>query len=82
MENKNQIERNYAVFKKNLPELLKDPKNHNKFSLWHDEKLIEIYDTESDAIKIGCEKFKEFGNFSIQQITKNIHDLGFHSLCL
>lgn len=43
--------------------------------------MMGIFDTESDAIKIGKEKYEEFGNFSIQQITnRGGVDLGFISL--
>ena len=78
----NEIDKNYEAFLKELPELLKDENNLNKFSLWHDGSMVGIFDTESDAITVGKEKYKEFGNFSIQQITKSEGlDLGFISLC-
>ncbi len=77
----NEIDRNYEVFRQKLPELLEDENNLNKFSLWHDGSMIDIFDTESDAVKVGKDKYKEFGKFSIQQITKDAFDLGFISLC-
>lgn len=81
MENKNEIDKNYEEFKKKLPELLEDEHNVNKFSLWHNGEMVEIFDTESDAIKVGKDKYKKFGNFSIQKITGDIIDLGYISLC-
>ena len=77
----NQIDKNYEIFLKELPELLKVENNLNKFSLWHDGKIEGIFDTESDAIQVGKDKYKEFENFSIQQITKDVFDLGSISLC-
>ena len=75
-----QAEKNYQVFKKQLPELLKDEANRGRFSVWHDEKLIGIYDTDRDAIQVGKEKFGDFPNFSIQEITDRVADLGYLSL--
>lgn len=78
----NEIDKNYEAFRKELPELLKNKDNLDKFSLWHDGNMVGIFDTESDAIAIGKEKYKEFGNFSIQEITdRGGIDLGFISLC-
>ena len=84
MENnasQSEIDKNYEAFRRKLPELLEDSANLDKFSLWHNGEMVEIFDTESDAIKVGKEKYREFGNFSIQQITKDTFDLGFISLC-
>ena len=75
----NQIDKNYDAFRKKLPELLKDKSNLNKFSLWHKQEMVDIYDTEADAIKVGKEKYKAFGNFSVQKITEEIIDLGYIS---
>lgn len=77
----NEIDRNYEIFQEKLPELLKDENNLNKFSLWHNGSMVGIFDTESDAIKIGKEKYEKFGKFSIQQVTRNALDLGSISLC-
>ena len=77
----NEIDKNYETFREKLPELLEDENNLNKFSLWHNRSLVGIYDTESDAIKIGKEKYEEFGKFSVQQITNDALDIGFISLC-
>ena len=81
MDKNDEIDKNYDAFQKRLPELLKDENNIDKFSLWHDGSMVDVFDTESDAIKVGKEKYKTYGNFSIQQIRKKVFDLGFISLC-
>ena len=43
--------------------------------------MVGIFDTESDAIQVGREKYKEFGKFSVQQIKRDAFDLGYISLC-
>ena len=76
-----EIEKNYQAFREKLSALLEDEDNVDKFSLWHDGDMVGIFDTESDAIQVGKEKYKEFGKFSVQQIKRDAFDLGYISLC-
>jgi hypothetical protein len=59
---------NYAVFKQQLPELLK---THRGFwALLKNRKIIEFFETRSDAIKTGHLLFGDNGYFSIQQVAE------------
>jgi len=59
------LERELGVYEKNKDELLK--KANGKFVLIKDDKIIDIFDTEMDAIRQG---YKNFGNvpFLVKQI--------------
>ena len=49
--------------------------------LLHDGAIIAIYNDESDAYDIGCEKFG-LGRFSLHRVGQRSIDLGFRSLSL
>ena len=76
-----QVEENFKVFQKKLPELLKTHKG--KFTLMRDGKIINFYDTVEKANEEGLSKYSD-EIFSIQEVTNRVVDLGFHShaLCL
>jgi hypothetical protein len=71
-----QVEKNYTTFKAHLRELLES--HPGKQVLLHDGKIVEIFDTLSDAIKFGNAKFGT-GNYSVQEITNRPAELGWHS---
>jgi hypothetical protein len=73
---KDEVRRNYEAFVERLPELLQT--HPGKFALMHDGKIVEFYDTAPDAYKIGIKDYGE-GNFSIQEVTDTVGDLGFFS---
>ena len=75
---KKQLEENYQYFKSHLPSIILEF-GKNKFVLIKDQKIVESFDTESDAIKAGQIKFED-GLFSIQQtIEDDSINLGFYS---
>jgi hypothetical protein len=71
-----QVEKNYAAFKASLRELLAS--HAGKQALLHDGKIIEFFDTLSDAIKYGNAKFGT-GNYSVQEVTNRPAELGWHA---
>lgn len=53
-----QLEKNYSYFRSNLPSIiLKFGKG--RFVLIKDQKVVESFDTETDAIKAGQIKFED-----------------------
>lgn len=49
--------------------------------LLHDGAVIAVYNDESDAYDIGCEKFG-LGHFSLHRVGQRSIDLGFRSMSL
>lgn len=74
-----QVEKNYATFKKQLPELV--IKHRGKFALMHDGEIVEFFDTARDAFITG-QKLFEINGFSVQEITDVPIDLGYFSHAL
>lgn len=74
-----QVDRNFVVFRAQLPELLKS--HPGKFAVLHDEKIIDFFDSFADAARFG---YAQFGpeNFSVQEVTSKEISLGFHSYAL
>ncbi|MFQ6017875.1 MAG: hypothetical protein ACE5KF_06735 [Kiloniellaceae bacterium] len=70
------VDRNFAAFKKLLPELLKT--HPGKFALLRDETIVEYFDTARDAMIYGQKEYPD-GLFSIQQVTDTVVDLGYFS---
>ena len=67
---------NYQFFKTQLVSLMK---NHaGKYALLHKQKIIEFFDSENDAIKVGIKDYSE-GCFSVQQVDNKMIDLGYQS---
>ena len=60
------VERNYAFFKANLDEYLKDPLKNGKYGVFYDEELKNTFDTFEAAIRYAVNNFP-FG-FAVQQI--------------
>ena len=72
-----QVEQNYKVFKKQLPDLLKS-ENKNKFALMKDGKIVGYYNTFQEADLEGLKKYTD-DIFSVQEITNKVLDFGFYS---
>jgi hypothetical protein len=71
-----QVDHNFEVFSRRLPELLKT--HPGKYAVMHEGDVVEFFDTLSDAVKYGHVKFGDM-NFSIQEIKRQNVTLGFHS---
>jgi hypothetical protein len=71
-----EVDRNFAFFQQELPRLVMQ--HAGKFALIRDCKITGYYDTASDAHIAGTQLYND-GLFSIQQVTKEIGDLGFFS---
>jgi hypothetical protein len=74
--NESQADRNFAAFQKLLPDLL--PLHGGKFALIRNEQVIEFFDSLSDAVRFGVEKFGIPNKFSIQQVTNQNASLGLY----
>ncbi len=71
-----QVDNNYNFFKTKIVSLKE--KYLNKFALLHDQEILEFFDSEDDAIKIGTRDYGE-GCFSVQQVNDQPADLGYQS---
>jgi len=69
---KDEVERNFAVFNNELPNLLQT--HPGKFALMHNEEIIEFMDTFGDALRLARALFPR-SDFSVQQVITpgNIH---------
>ncbi len=63
-EHKSQVDKNYEFFNQKLPSLI--GRYNHQFVLLKDKKIIEIFETKTDAIKAGHLKFTDA--FSVQEI--------------
>jgi hypothetical protein len=73
------VDRNFEAFSKMLPDLLQS--HPGKYAVLHDGDVIDFFDTLGDAVKFGHAKFGD-ANFSVQEITRQGVNLGFHSYAL
>ena len=76
---KQQVEKNFEAFQKELPKLLK--KHRDAFALMRDGKVVEIFDDLGKAHRKGFELYED-EVFSIQEITDRSINLGFFSHAL
>jgi len=74
-----EVDENFSVFTKLLPELLKS--HPGKHAVMHSGRVVEFFDTISDAVRYGHAKFGDM-NFSIQEVTTQHINLGYHSYAL
>ena len=74
-----QVERNYEVFRAQLPELL--VRHCGKFALMRDGEIIDFFETAMGAYTAGKKDFG-LGGFSIQEIVDKVVDLGYFSHAL
>jgi hypothetical protein len=70
------VDRNFEVFSELLPNLLQT--HPGKYAVLHDGNVVEFFDTLGDAVKFGHAKFGD-ANFSVQEVTRQGVNLGFHS---
>jgi len=75
--NESQADRNFEAFQKLLPELL--PLHGGKFALMHNGQIVDFFDSLSDAVRFGVEKFGIPDKFSIQQVTNQNVSLGLYA---
>ena len=55
MADKNLLSRELETYKKNKTKLLKE--SNGKFVLIKGDEVVNVYDTQTDAIKVGIDKF-------------------------
>ena len=70
----NQLQKNWKAFKK-LDEEVK-AENFGRTALFHDGKLVAIYNDSGDAYAVGCEKFG-LGNFIVETFGAKPKSIGF-----
>ncbi|MDR1558715.1 MAG: hypothetical protein LBS84_03260 [Clostridiales bacterium] len=66
MQPTDEQERNYAFYKKKLPELLADELKLDKYAVIYDEEIKGLYDTFDAAIRFAYPRFVR--DFIVQQI--------------
>ena len=75
-EAKREVSENFDFFQTQVIEL---KKNHFKqFALLYKKEIIEFFDSEDDAIKVGMKDYGE-GEFSVQEVNDEVIDLGYQS---
>ncbi len=74
-----EVDRNYAEFRRMLPELLKAVPG--KYVVMHAGSISDTFDTFGDAIKFGYAKFGK-NQFSVQEVTTENISLGSYSHAL
>lgn len=74
-----QVDENYAAFRKLLPDLL--PTRAGKFAVMHNGAVVEFFDSLGDAVRFGHLKYGGI-DFSVQHVTSQSVDLGFHTCTL
>jgi len=67
---------NFIAFQQMLPDLMQT--QAGKYALLKDQKVVETFDSIGDAIKFAQTKYPD-GLYSVQQITRDVEDLGFFS---
>ena len=75
----NEVDQNYDAFCKQLPSFI--IKHENKWALMRQREVVEFLDTFSDAIILG-ERIYPDKQFSVQQVTRGVIDLGWFSHAL
>jgi hypothetical protein len=71
-----EVDQNFTIFQKLLPSLLESCRG--QYVLLNRGKISGYYSTSVDAYIDGCNKFGS-GNFSVQEVTDQIENLGFYS---
>jgi len=71
-----EVSNNFKYFKSQVSKLKED--HSKKFALLHKMEIVEFFDSENDAIKIGIKSYGE-GCFSVQQVADRSIDLGYQS---
>jgi hypothetical protein len=76
-ELRNEVDRNYDFFQRNLSRYLKD--NSGKYAFLKSEQLVGFFDGPGVAYRAGLERFQD-KVFSVQKVTDEPVELGFMSL--
>jgi hypothetical protein len=63
------LDREFATFQRELPNLLKSDGNRDKFVLIRGDTVYGVFDTEDDAVNAGWDRFGLFEQFLAQKIT-------------
>lgn len=71
-----EVSANYQYFKKMQPEWRDE--HLVEFALIHHQKLVDFFESEKDAIKVGI-RYYGVGKFSIQSVKNDPFDLGHQS---
>lgn len=71
-----QIDGNYDAFQRTLSSLI--GQHRDEFALMRDRSVVDFFRTAGDAYRAGLSRFAD-GVFSIQEVTDQPIDLGFHS---
>ena len=72
-----QLDRNQTAYEAIRVDM--EAKHMGRVALMHDGKVVEVYNDNGDAYKIGCEKFG-LGNFSLVNIGEQPINLGFFTM--
>ena len=71
-----QLDLNYFAFRSKLPELLQT--HAGKYALLYQQNIVSYFDSAIEALTVGHEKYGE-GEYSVQEVTGEIENLGFYS---
>lgn len=71
-----EVNKNFKVFKGLLPSI--DPRHSGKFAVLRKEKIIDYFDSMSDAAKYADALYED-GLYSIQEVNAKVVDLGIFS---
>ncbi len=71
-----EVDRNYAVFREMLPDLLAD--HAGRFALLRHGEVVEYFDSVRDAAVVAFKAYAD-GLFSVQRVSENAADLGYFS---
>ena len=74
-----EVSKNYEYFLTMLPQWQQSHPTH--FALLRHQQLVDFYESEYDAIKIGVKDFG-WGHFSVQPVRETPVDLGYQSSVL
>ncbi len=72
-----QIDSNYDAFQRSLSSLI--GQHRDEFALMRDRSVVDFFGNAGDAYRAGLSRFSD-GMFSIQEVTDQPIDLGFHSV--
>lgn len=71
-----ELESNYAAFKKMLPKLVKT--NLGQFAVLRHQEIVKFFDSVGEADQFAIKEFND-GLFSIQEVTEKTESLGYFS---
>ncbi len=74
-----EVDENFEAFTKLLPELIKS--HPGKYAVMHNTQIIDFFDSISDAIRFGHERYGDM-NFSVQEVKSHNINLGYHSYAM